>query len=650
METPQRIPHDKQPTYRRRRIAAGVGAAGVLAVLVFTTFRSKDEKAGEPGAGEDRKSEPGSIANSKLATKPVRSSSRFLNAQPGVKYVGSERCRDCHEDERRSYAASLHSRSLSRVDLETQPPNTTFVHKASHRSYRVERSDDRLWHREFLNDSEEQIELAAWPVSYQVGSGHVAKSYLIEDDGFLLESPVSWYAKTGRWEMSPGYDKPGHSSFLRVISSGCLYCHAGHVDKPRQHGFRHRIVETAIGCERCHGPGELHVRLRTSGEDVPADIDRTIVNPKHLSRELGEAVCAQCHLQGDVTVSPRGSGADDYRPGLPLREYRLEFRKVDPSAKMRVAGHVEQLRRSSCYQNSTTLTCMTCHQPHDVVKPAERIAHSRAICAGCHQEQRCKVSLPKRQQANDNDCVRCHMPRTGTEVTHVALTNHRIGIHPAAERRSANSKRETGTPSLEPIQDLVQLSPLERNRVLGLAYLKLVRKTPGKPQDSPHFAKAKALLRKCYDDGLKDPDVLAALAGIARVTGRLQMAEELGRQALQAKDVSPKTRIEALDILAEVCFRARRYEDSAAYLRRATQCYRNPLHWYVLGTVEERLGRRERAIAAFERLLRISPDNADAHRELAALLDAAGKSREAARHRELAKRLRAVNPSREENR
>ena len=39
----------------------------------------------------------------------------------------------------------------------------------------------------------------------------------------------------------------------------------------------------AIGCERCHGPGELHVR----GQEVVAGRDLTIVNPRHLSLHSG---------------------------------------------------------------------------------------------------------------------------------------------------------------------------------------------------------------------------------------------------------------------------------------------------------------------------------------------------------------------------
>ena len=81
-------------------------------------------------------------------------------------------------------------------------------------------------------------------------------------------------------------------------------------------------------------------------------------------QNLAEAVCSQCHLQGDYQIAPRDGRAEDYRPGLPLRDYRLEFRIMRADDKLKVAGHVEQLHQSRCYQGTKTLTCTTCHEPH----------------------------------------------------------------------------------------------------------------------------------------------------------------------------------------------------------------------------------------------------------------------------------------------
>ena len=73
----------------------------------------------------------------------------------------------------------------------------------------------------------------------------------------------------------------------------------------------------AIGCERCHGPGELHSRR----QDLVDGRDLTIVNPRHLEPALRLAVCEQCHLLGDERVDRLGRGTFDYRPGLPITAF-----------------------------------------------------------------------------------------------------------------------------------------------------------------------------------------------------------------------------------------------------------------------------------------------------------------------------------------
>ena len=42
-------------------------------------------------------------------------------------------------------------------------------------------------------------------VRYALGSGTRGIAYLIEREGFLLQSPIAWFAQQGHWDISPGY-------------------------------------------------------------------------------------------------------------------------------------------------------------------------------------------------------------------------------------------------------------------------------------------------------------------------------------------------------------------------------------------------------------------------------------------------------------
>src|SRR4051794_28268930 len=234
-------------------------------------------------------------------------SSPFRNAAAGVAYVGSAGCVRCHD----AHAASFHrtgmGRSMAPVDLKREPPDASYDHPASKRRYQVVRKDGQLFHRELLlADGPDEVLLSEFPVKYVVGSGRHSLTYLVEVDGFLVESPVTWYRAKNAWAMSPGYDRSTQSGFERAVGESCLICHAGLADAVEGSLHRMDVKEAAIGCERCHGPGSLHVEHHAAKKPVTGAFDDTIVNPAHLPRELAEAVCSQCHLRSSASILVRG--------------------------------------------------------------------------------------------------------------------------------------------------------------------------------------------------------------------------------------------------------------------------------------------------------------------------------------------------------
>src|SRR5262249_38622948 len=240
------------------------------------------------------------------APKEGPPSSPFLNARPGVEYVGSAACVRCHEGHAASFHRTGMGRSMAPVDLRREPPDGGYDHTPSQRRYQVVRKGGQMRHRELLlTEGKEEVVLSDFPVTYVVGSGRHSLTYLAEVDGFLVESPVTWYAAKKAWGMSPGYDSPTQMGFEGFVGEGCLTCHAGRAEAIDGSLHRMKIAGAAIGCERCHGPGALHAE-RHREKHPAAGVDDTIVNPARLPRDLAEAVCSQCHLRSSATILARG--------------------------------------------------------------------------------------------------------------------------------------------------------------------------------------------------------------------------------------------------------------------------------------------------------------------------------------------------------
>jgi Tfp pilus assembly protein PilF len=323
--------------------------------------------------------------------------------------------------------------------------------------YSIEQRDRQVWHKEVRRDEARQvIAQVQVPVEYVIGSGRRGFSYVVVRDNFLVESPITWYARAARWGPSPGYEDGNHH-FDRPLQPGCLFCHTNHVEpvggalnEYQPPPFRGH----AIGCERCHGPGQLHVR-RPIGEGGK---DLTIVNPADLEHSLRDAVCEQCHLSGTQRVERPGARFQDYRPGLPLHRFWTVVVPESLATSGKFVGQVEQMRDSRCYQaTGGALGCISCHDPHRLPSAAERVAYYQGRCLQCHADRGCSLPASERLvKVQDDSCIECHMPRSRmtSDIPHVTMTDHRVLRHgsstKAAEAKGQADERPARRGSLVP--------------------------------------------------------------------------------------------------------------------------------------------------------------------------------------------------------
>ncbi len=366
----------------------------------------------------------------------------FRNWEPEVGYVGSESCRPCHAEQFEAFSRSEMGHSIAAARRENSKAvfdaHALVYDSVDNFFYFPFWRDSQLYIREFrLSEGRrgDTVHLLEVPVAYIVGSGQHTNSHIVSRNGYLFQAPVTFYTQDSLWDLAPGFAHGGNRRFFRSLEMECLSCHS---DRPLlSPGSFNRFegVPQPIGCERCHGPGELHVAEKQAGVvvDTAREADLSIVRPSRLSRERLMDLCQRCHLQG-VSVLAEGRSYADFRPGMKLHDYiRLFLPRYDNSERAFImASQADRLRMSACYQKSE-MTCLDCHNPHYSVREQGR-AHFVSTCLSCHgvQQKECLLSEQERAAAGA-DCISCHMPRSGTiDIPHVRITDHYIRRRPVS--------------------------------------------------------------------------------------------------------------------------------------------------------------------------------------------------------------------------
>ncbi|MBI5758341.1 MAG: hypothetical protein HZA46_07480 [Planctomycetales bacterium] len=522
--------------------------------------------------------------------------------------------------------------------IEDYITTTSFSH-TPHREYRVERTTDAVLHYEIGRDAEGVIYDQAVPVKYAMGSGKRGRSYVIDREGLLFMSPISWYTQGQRWDLSPMYATAGHLRFERRVASRCVVCHVGRaapVPSDRDRFLEPPFVELSIGCERCHGPGEQHVARHREAREVSAP--DPIINPLRLDPERRDSVCNQCHLQGADEVLRYGRTDFDFRPGMHLAEVWTVFlgSQDTQSTKSTVAvSQVEQMLSSRCAQASGgRLGCISCHDPHSIPAESERPAFYRERCLRCHGDDDCRESIEKRRDTESDSCIQCHMPRlAASDVPHTTQTDHRIRKHSASDNvtpptPSTNSQRWFG-------QGEVALSPIEDRRARGL----LLAHQAEHNSNPTVAASAVELLRGVLLINPDDVTVLDALAISEFVTGDRANAERHWRGVL-TRDSRNETAMQSLAMLTRQTGNLTEAGERLAQLIQINPWSANYQAQYA--QVCETQGRTEAAVKAALRGVELDPSRSFAHDWLASALARKGDRQRSQHHRRTAQRLRAI--------
>lgn len=561
------------------------------------------------------------------------SSASQARSSAAATYVNSKSCEQCHTRQAQSYRLTGMGRSFYRPQPENtieNYSNSAYYHEASQTHYTMIQRDGKYYQRRYqtgylgkeTNVEEKQID-------FVMGSGNHARTYLHQTSRHTLQQlPLSWYAeKSGHWGMSPGYDRPDHPDSRRLVEYECMFCHNAYPQIPaasQEYGAApifDGVLPEGIDCQRCHGPGSLHVALvRTEGA-TRTEIRAAIVNPSRLSPEREMDVCAQCHLETTSTALSHSvlrydRGPFSYRPGEPLSAFRLTFdRAAGSEDRFEIASSVYRLRRSACFLKSAgTLRCTTCHNPHSVPRGETATEHYNRVCRQCHGSMLDRPATSSRH-SSAADCISCHMPKRRTEdVVNVVMTDHHIQRN-------------------KPSRDLLAERPESRENAFPGAIVAYDPKLGESALDQLDLAVAQVRELGKFNAGIPrltdlinryhpDPaDYYLELADGLEAAGEpikaLPFYEEAARRRPGSTVILRK--------LATALIETKRLERAAPALQRVLKAEPgDPAAHHMLGQIYIGQGRNPEAVAALEKALAVDPDLSEARNNLGGIFAGSG--------------------------
>ena len=274
----------------------------------------------------------------------------------GAEYAGDQVCAGCHQEIYTVYAQSGHPWSLSLI-TNGQAPQYPYTN---------------------LNVRPQGY---AWDDILYVVGGYNWKALFVNKEGYIItdepgKSGNAGYANQYNFEnqlIQKGAAFVSYHAGEANLPFTCGECHTtGYRNQGNQNdlpGLTGTWAQEGVRCERCHGPGSLH-----------------ITNPQGITMKISRdsAECGECHVRQGTDIVQALDGFIEHN-----QQYAESFQ----------SKHM-------------AFDCVDCHDPHSGVVQLRQqsVATARTQCANCHFEQAKFQKNPVHTSLN-LQCVECHMPR-----------------------------------------------------------------------------------------------------------------------------------------------------------------------------------------------------------------------------------------------
>ncbi len=579
----------------------------------------------------------------------ARKTSANSASTPANAYVDPAWCATCHADIAKTYALTGMGRSFQNVTLDTMekfPAGQAYFHAPSKSYFSIVERDGKVFERRWQTGFDgKETNVEEKQIDYVLGSGNHGRTYLhLTARGTLEQLPMGWYAEDGgTWAMIPGFDRADYPGSTRLVQYECMFCHNGYPQIPAEHNEEgaepvyEQTLPTGIDCQRCHGPGQLHIQTVGKPGVTPEEIRASIVNPGRLGPEREMEVCMQCHLETSSLLLPHSLQRVNRAPfsfiaGQALADFRLSFdRAPGKNTRFEVASAAYRLRESQCFLQTQDrapdqrMQCTTCHDPHNIPRGEAAATHYNGVCNECHATQIAQA-VSAGSHPSGADCVSCHMPKRRTDdAVHIVMTDHLIQRRPPPNLLAPKSEYyESPATSYKGEVGLYyppKLAPSEQNQLdLAAAQVKEESNLRG------GIPELTALIQKYQPaNAAYYVDLADALSAAGERARSAAMYEEALRHDSSSSAILLKLGNAQVDW--------QQWANAESTLRKVTnQSPNDAVAWGLLGQALFQEGKNAEAKDALSKAVDLDPDLPDPHNYLGALLvrgnDLAGAEKE----------------------
>jgi tetratricopeptide (TPR) repeat protein len=337
-------------------------------------------------------------------------------------FVGSESCRECHENFYKLWSPSHHGKAMEPINLqyikgENLPESEVFSLEG--KTYQINFQDSLMYMLEKGGDAENKFE-----VVWALGGKNVSYYLTPMENGKLQTIPLAYDHNRETWYNNPESavrhfpdgNMPADEALpwkdrMYTFNTSCYSCHISQLQNNFDLGadsYNSTWKEPGINCETCHGPSSEHVRIFQNAKEGESFEDIGLIVTKTFTQDQHNASCAPCHAKMRP-ITPSYMPGDRYFDNYDLTT--LENNDFYPDGRDLGENYTfTQWRQNQCVINSK-LHCVTCHTSSGRNRFEE---NPNDACISCHEER--KVNLTQHTghkiDGEGSLCVNCHMPKT----------------------------------------------------------------------------------------------------------------------------------------------------------------------------------------------------------------------------------------------